>query len=106
MIRDDPQKAAAIREALLEAIEIIHKDPKLTAQVVAETLLPADEALAARLRVAEATRFDEFTSPDEALMKSAEQTLDLLVTNGIVPRQFDVRALFWIPNAGRATRQP
>lgn len=96
LIAENPKKARAIREALLEAIKIIQTDPELTARIAAEDLLPAEAPLDERLKIARASHFDTFALPDEALMKSAEQTLQLLVDDGIVPKRLNVRDLFWL----------
>lgn len=100
----NPDKARAIQEALLEAIEIIRTDRELTARIAADTLLPDGLSREQRLAIARAARFDVFTTADTDLIESARRTLDLLFEHGVVSERFDVSDLFWAPQEQEAKR--
>jgi taurine transport system substrate-binding protein len=88
LISRDPAKAEAIRDALLEAIEIIRTKPDRVASVVEKKLgmPPNSETLVA---------FDEYETPNENMYLAADQTMKLLERNGFIKKEVQVRDLFW-----------
>lgn len=91
LIQENPRKALAIRDALIEAVLIINKEPERVKKILAEKLNISDSA-------ALSAAYDLFHIPDNHTIESARHTVNLIQQEMLMPKESDVQVdrLFWI----------
>jgi ABC-type nitrate/sulfonate/bicarbonate transport system substrate-binding protein len=88
LISSNPAKAQAIRDALLEAIIIINKEPERVRGILAKKIGALDVD-------AQNAHYDIFYAPEDKAVESSKKTLELLKNNGVVTADKINDNLFW-----------
>lgn len=87
----DPRKAAAIKQALYKALEVIRREPDRARTILAKRL-NADE------NVVKVARLDYFTWPNSSVVESAEKIVALLKRKDIIKGTLPpIDSMFWLP---------